>query len=174
MSISESNLLRSLKSIKSSNCPGPYNVPSIVLKSCSGALAKPLHILFNRSLSEESVPDIWKLTYLWPRYKSGKRSNVENYRGIAKLSDIPKLLEKLIYDQLYSLIHHIIVHQQHGFMHGRSTSTNIIEFISFVKKSIEQGFQVDAIFTDFSKAFDKMVHKILLFKMKNLGINQID
>lgn len=90
ISISESTLHESLKVVKSSTRPRPDDVPSIVLKNCSVAIAKPLHLLFNQSLTEETVPDVWKLTYLWPRFKAGKRSMVENYCGIAKLTDIPK------------------------------------------------------------------------------------
>lgn len=171
ISISESILLTEMKTMKSSNSPGPDGIPSIVLKNCSDAMMIPLHMLFNKSLVEETFPDIWKLTYLWPRYKTGKRSMVENYRGIAKLSEIPKLFEKLVCDQLYIYAQPIIYTQQHGFMKGRSTATNLVEFTSFAKKSIEMGFQVDVIFTDFSKAFDKMIHKILLFKLEKLGFN---
>lgn len=96
---------------------------------------------------------------------------VENYRGIAKLSEIPKLFEKLVTDQLYAIAEPIISTQAHGFVHGRSTSTNLVEFTSFAKINIERGYQIDTIYTDFSKAFDKMNHKIFLYKLNILGFN---
>lgn len=86
--MNETTILSKLKVIKASGFPGPDRVPSIVLKNCSEAMAKPLHVLFNLSLSDETVAGSWKLSYLRPRFKSGKRSVVDNYRGIAKLSDI--------------------------------------------------------------------------------------
>jgi hypothetical protein len=54
---------------------------------------------------------------------------------------------------------------QHGFVKGRSTVSNLIEYSTFVLKSIEDGCQVDSIYTDFSKAFDKVRHRLLLDKM---------
>jgi Reverse transcriptase (RNA-dependent DNA polymerase) len=49
-------------------------------------------------------------------------------------------------------------------MQGRSTVTNLIEYASFVLKAMEEGFQVDSTYTDFSKAFDKVRHCLLLLK----------
>jgi hypothetical protein len=58
---------------------------------------------------------------------------------------------------------------QHGFFKGRSTVTNLIEFTSYVLNCMENGVQVDAIYTDFSKAFDKVIHRLLLRKLAKLG-----
>jgi hypothetical protein len=54
---------------------------------------------------------------------------------------------------------------QHGFFNDRSTVSNSLENSSFVLKSIEDGCRVDSIYTDFSKAFDKVRHRLLLYKM---------
>jgi hypothetical protein len=51
---------------------------------------------------------------------------------------------------------------QNGFMKNRSTMTNLLEYASFVLNSIEDGNQVDSIYTDFSKAFDRVLHQLLL------------
>lgn len=64
ISISESSILTALNTIKPSNCPGPDNVPSILIRNCSDALSTPLYLLFNRSLSVETIPDVWKISYL--------------------------------------------------------------------------------------------------------------
>jgi hypothetical protein len=55
-----------------------------------------------------------------------------------------------------------IMSAQHGFFKGRSTMTNLIEFTSYVSNCMENGVQEDAIYTDFSKAFDKVSHRLLL------------
>jgi hypothetical protein len=54
---------------------------------------------------------------------------------------------------------------QHGFGKGRSTVSNLVEYSPFVLKSIEDGCQVDSIYTDFSNTFDKVRHRLLLDKM---------
>jgi hypothetical protein len=58
---------------------------------------------------------------------------------------------------------------QHGFFKSMSTVTNLIEFTSYVLNCMASGVQVDAIYTDFSKAFDKVSHMLLLRKLAKLG-----
>ena len=108
------NSLCSLKSIK---CPGPDGIPNIILKYCSETLALPLTILFNYSLKFGHFPTFWKKSYIIPLHKSGSLTNVSNYRGIAKLSAIPKLFEKLITDVI-----------SHKF---RSSHFNIVSAVDF-------------------------------------------
>jgi hypothetical protein len=57
--------------------------------------------------------------------------------------------------------------EEHGFIKGRSTVSNLLKYSSFVLRSIEDGCQVDSIYTDFFKAFDKVRHRLLLDKMSN-------
>jgi hypothetical protein len=62
-----------------------------------------------------------------------------------------------------------ITSAHHGFFKGRSTVTNLIEFTTYVLNCMKNGVQVDAIDTDFSKAFDKVSHRLLLRKLAKLG-----
>lgn len=111
-----------------------------------------------------------KESYIIPLYKSGGRSNVLNYRGIAKLSVIPKLMEKLVTDYLSFQLNSTMSPFQHGFMKSRSTVTNLLEFSTHIFKGYVRGNQTDVIYTDFSKAFDRVDHKILLLKLRLIGI----
>jgi hypothetical protein len=55
---------------------------------------------------------------------------------------------------------------QHGFMKGRSTVTNLVEFYNFVIDKIENGHQIDGgVYTKFSKAFDRVNHGLLCFDL---------
>ena len=60
---------------------------------------------------------------------------------------------------------------QHGFQFKRSCPTNLLEFLDLVKNYVDQGIPVDAIYLDFQKAFDKVLHTKLMFKMKQYGIS---
>jgi hypothetical protein len=80
---------------------------------------------------------------------------VLNYRGIAILSTVGKFFELLVYRHMYEDLKGQLVDCRHGFVEGRSTVSNLLEYSSFVLKSIDDGCQVDSIYTDFSKAFDK-------------------
>jgi hypothetical protein len=90
---------------------------------------------------------------------------VANYRGIAILSRLSKLFVLLIYRYMYEDLKVQLANCQDSFVKGRSTTSNLLEYSSFVLKSIEDGFQVDSIYKGFSKAFDKVHHRLLLDKM---------
>jgi hypothetical protein len=79
-------VLNALLNLDSNKGPGPDGVPPLILKSCASAFALPLCLFFNRSLASCVSPDRWKLSFVIPIFKSGKRNDVSNYRGIAILS----------------------------------------------------------------------------------------
>jgi hypothetical protein len=91
--------------------------------------------------------------------------NVEDYRGVAILSAVPKRIELLVYRGMYNDLKNLMSINQHSFMKNRSTITNLLEYASFVLNSIEDGNQVDSIYTDFSKALDRVRHQLLLNEM---------
>jgi hypothetical protein len=59
---------------------------------------------------------------------------------------------------------------QHGFIRGKSTTTQLLEVYHEILESVASGNEVDAIYLDFSKAFDKVPHHLLLIKLETLGI----
>jgi hypothetical protein len=54
---------------------------------------------------------------------------------------------------------------QHGFVEGRSTQTNLACYVDFISESVDSRTQVDSVYTDFSKAFDTVSHRLLIHKM---------
>ena len=171
LSITSDEVYAAIMDCKNNYSYGPDGIPSAVLHLCANNMSLPLSILFNKSLSCMIFPKIWKEFLIIPLFKSGARGNVSNYRPIAKLSAIPKLFEALITKSVMFNIRSIICPQQHGFMGGRSTTTNLLEFVTFCMDNFVDRRQVDCIFTDFSKAFDKLSHSILLLKLTKLGFN---
>jgi hypothetical protein len=119
-------------------------------KRCASAFAKPLSLLFNRSMATSLLPDRWKFSYVTPIFR---RNNVEEYHGIAILSAIPKRFELLVYRGMYNNLKNLMSINQHGFMKNRSTITNLLEYASFVLNSIEDGNQVDIHLYGFIKGF---------------------
>jgi hypothetical protein len=114
-------------------------------------------------------PDRWKVSYVTPIFKKGRRYNFEDYRGVAILSAILERFELLFYRGMYKDLKNLMSINQHGFMKNQSTITNLLEYASFVLNPIENGNQVDSIYTDFSKAFDRVRHQRLLNEM-SVGI----
>lgn len=145
-------------------------VPPLLLIKCAAALCLPLAFLFNLSLSNGVFPKKWKIASITPVFKKGSRNNVSSYRGISILPTLGKLFESLVTDILSAHFRKVITTKQHGFFSGRSTTTNLVEFTNIATKVVESGRQLDVIYTDFTKAFDKINHEILLNKLESLGV----
>lgn len=91
-------------------------------------MAKPIFVLLKESLRLGIIPPIWKKTYIRPIHKSGKKSQVENYRSVAIQCTIPRILDLIIAKHLNRHIKTILTHHQHGFVSGKSTVTNLAEY----------------------------------------------
>lgn len=149
---------------------GPDGFPPSLFKRCASTLAYPLFVIFNTSLQQGVVPSKFKLSFVVPIHKNGSQNDVRNYRPISKMSIIAKILDSIVADALFENFRHVITPHQHGFFKGRSTTTNLIGYTERIQRAINAGKQVDVIYTDFSKAFDKVDHSILLNKLEHLGI----
>lgn len=160
-----------LKNININKGAGPDGLPPILLKHCCKQLSEPLFRLFNLSLKTGVMPYAWKQSFVTPVFKSGNKQDIENYRPISKLNVIPKLFEKIVYDALYPIIRPVLMTQQHGFMTKKSTESNLCEYLDIVYKAMDAGLQVDAVYTDYSKAFDKISHEILIKKLDQIGVH---
>lgn len=130
----------------------------------------PITRIFNSCLSSGVFIDAWKVCSITPIYKSGDRNDIRNYRPIVKQSTLAKLFDSIIHSKLYLHVCSIISNCQHGFMPGRSTCSNLLLVTNDIVKAFNCQSQLDVIYTDFSKAFDKVDHVVLLHKLKLYGI----
>ncbi|XP_055614845.1 uncharacterized protein LOC129761159 [Toxorhynchites rutilus septentrionalis] len=160
---------KGVKKLKRSTVPGPDGVPAIVFCRCATSLALPLSRIYTASLSQGVFPDVWKHSFMFSVFKKGDKCNVANYRGITSLSAASNLFELIVNDAVFFKVKRYISPVQHGFMPGRSVSTNLLEFSSFCINRLEERAQVDAIYTDIKAAFDRIDHRILLRKLSRLG-----
>ena len=170
--VTEERVMKKLENLNVSKAPGPDGISPRLLKECKHELVTPLTQIFKKSLSEGKVIDVWKKAVVTPLYKKGRKSSVDSYRPVSLTSVPCKILESIIKDQLVEYLqkHSIIAPSQHGFTSGRSCLTNLTEFLEFVTNQLDHKTPVDAIYLDFSKAFDKVPHKRLLLKLKGIGI----
>jgi len=121
-----------------------------------------LTIIFNKSLESGSVPEDWCTANVCPIYKKGKRTSPENYRPISLTSQICKLFEHIVREDLvqHLELNHLISDTQHGFRKGRSCLTNLLVFLDEVTAGVDSGNCIDAIYLDFAIiAFDKVLHQ---------------
>ena len=164
-------VLNYLLKINTRKCCGPDLVPPLFLKNCASSLAVPLTSLFNKSLSSGVFPNCWKVSFITAIFKSGSRKLIENYRGVAIQPTLAKVFEAIVCQVLSSQVKPCVSNLQHGFMKNRSTSTNLLLFSNFLRLNIQARRQVDCIYTDYKKAFDRVDHKILIEKLRCLGFH---
>ncbi|KAG7309384.1 hypothetical protein JYU34_005343 [Plutella xylostella] len=160
-----------IKQLDSNKGAGPDEIPPLFVKACGKELCYPLSIIFNKSLKSGIFPHSWKLAHIIPIHKSGDKSNCENYRPISILSCMAKLFESLVYKYLFNHLQPLISDKQHGFVKGKSTISNLLEYKNYLCQSFAVRGQVDSIYTDFSKAFDKVSHSLLVHKVMEYGIH---
>ena len=67
-------------------------------------------------------------------------------------------------------VHNIVCEEQHGFQQGKSCETQLLYVVNDFAKSLNRGEEIDCLFLDFSKAFDKVPYCRLLLKLNEYGL----
>ena len=137
-------------------------------------LAKPLSMIYLKSWLTGEVPLDWRVANVTPIYKRGRKEDPENYRPVSLTSVPGKVMEQVISSAIES---HIMDNQgirssQHGFMKGRSCLTDLISFYDKMTQLLDEGEAVDIVYLDFQKAFDTVLHRILIEKLAAHVLNE--
>ena len=163
------NLLAKLNPHKAK---GPDNIEAKLLRVAAVELAPAISLLFQASLDQGVVPEIWKKAFVSPIFKKGDKATAANYRPISLTCILCKTLEHIIHSQVMKHLdrHNILVDSQHGFRRKRSCESQLIRTINDISERMNDKTQADAILLDFSKAFDKVPKKRLLLKLDHYGV----
>jgi len=160
-----------LSDLDPAKATGPDNIPAKVLKFCAASLGPSVTHIINLSLASGRVPSCWKHANVCPIFKKGSKIKMENYRPISLLPICSKILEKCVYNSIINEIEPRFHKLQHGFRPGLSVTTQLVQVYDDVSRIADNRGQIDAIFLDFSKAFDSVSHSLLVHKLKTFGIN---
>ena len=132
-----------------------------------------LEKLLRLSVDEGCFPDELKDPWICPIWKGESRALPVNYRPVSLVSNISKVLEKVVRKQMVDFLEEndLVDVNQHGALHGRSTLTQLLDQQQEILKILENGEIVEVIYLNFSKAFDSCNHSIMLRKMRNFGFS---
>jgi len=169
--VKESDVKKKIEKLRKDAAPGPDGIKPALLKTFANELAGPLVDIYNKSLETGIVPDDWKQAHVTPIYKKGTKGDPGNYRPVSLTSVPCKLLESIMKDKImqHLLENNLIEDTQHGFMPGKSCASNLVTFMDFVSKAVDNGNAVDIIYLDFAKAFDKVPRQRLIKKAESEG-----
>ena len=161
-----------LWSLPTGKASGPDTINNRILRDLAHPLSTPLKDLFNFSLEKGQVPIIWKQANVTPIFKKDDPSEVSNYRPISLLSTVGKALEKIVHKHVFNFFHEnqVITSLQSGFVPGDSTVNQSTDLYNTFCHALDEGKEVRAVFCDISKAFDRVWHKGLLYKLSSVGI----
>lgn len=171
--ISIDGIITLVNNLKLSNSCGVDGINSKVLKNTVTTSSKILYHIFRLSLSSGELPSDWKTAKVVPIFKSGDKHTPGNYRPISLTCICCKMLEHIIASHIYNHLeaNKFFFTNQHGFRRGFSCETQLLEFTTDLHFDMDNNLQIDSIFLDFSKAFDRVAHCRLISKLTALKLD---
>ena len=163
------DLIQSLDSTKSTGHDG---ISVKILKGAGKAIVPSLTLLINLCLKEKVFPDEWKKANVLPLHKKDSKSSCSNYRPASILPVVSKILERIVSKNVYNFFHEnnlLTVHQS-GFRQNDSTINQLAYLYHSFCKALDMKKDIRIVYCDITKAFDRVWHEGIIYKLKNLGI----
>ncbi len=162
-----------LKQLDPAKAMGPDKIHPRILKELCDVLAAPLAMIYQTSLTSGIVPPSWREANVSAIHKKGSKKEPGNYRPVSLTSVVCKQLEKLIRTRIldHMMNNELLSDSQHGFLPGRSTTTQLLQVVDDWAATLDAGGELDVIYFDFAKAFDTVPHQRLLKKLESYGIS---
>lgn len=161
-----------IHNLKNSSSCGTDQLTTRLVKALKETIAEPLAILINKSFLEGVFPDVFKISKITPIYKKGDKCQFDNYRPIALLSVVSKVVETAVHKRLQSFLHttNFFSNNQYGFRSNHSTIDAVAQLTGTILNGFNKSKSTVAVLLDISKAFDTIDHRILLRKLEHSGV----
>ena len=168
----QDDMQSAIDELKTTAAAGDDGFPAVLLKNCKEELSRPLALFWRKCLDHGYIPPSLKRSLISPIHKGDSRAIPANYRPIALTSHLIKVFEKILRTHIVHFMnkHNLFNKHQHGFRAGRSCLSQLLEHFDQILDILEEGANVDVVYLDFAKAFDKLDFKIVMKKISELGI----
>ena len=174
-SIDEHKVMKIIEHLKNKTSTGTDGISNKLIKTAKNELIKPLTIIINQMLHTGIFPEPLKISKVVPLYKANDQMLLSNYRPIALLPSLSKIFEYVLLEQLtnYFVENNLLSPHQHGFRAKHSTELAALNIVDNLTYKLDSGLIPINIYLDLSKAFDTLLHDILLDKMSYYGVNGV-
>ena len=172
LNITPDTVKKIIDNLDPNKAAGPDLIHNKLIIKAKDYISEPLSILFTRSINESKFPKDWKRAHITPVFKKGDKHQCVNYRPISLLSNIGKLLERIVQEHIFEYLMHngLLTVNQSGFIRKDSTVYQLLTIYDDICKSLDNQEVTQAIFFDISKAFERVWHRGLLRKLYGIGI----
>ena len=170
--ISYNNVLKMIEKLDVAKASQQTDIPTKILKQNSKYFAKYFFENINFCIENSDFPSELKLADVIPVYNKNSKNVKDNYRPVSILSNISKVYERTIYEQLQSYFDKIFSKFQCGFRKGYNAQNCLLVLVEKWKESVDNGGAFGALLTDLSKAFDCLSHELLISKLDAYGLDR--
>ena len=174
-SIDENKISQAIEHLKNKSSSGIDGISNNLIKMARCELIKPLTKIINQMLHTGIFPEQLKISKVLPLHKANDKMSLTNYRPIALLPSISKIFECVLLEQLTNHFtdNNLLSPQQYGFRVKHSTELAALNLVDYLTYKLDTGKIPINIYIDLSKAFDTLIHDILLDKMSFYGVNGV-
>ena len=167
--------MKIIEHLKNKTSTATDGISENLIKTAKNELIKPLTIIINQMLHTGIFPEHSKISKVVPLYKANDQLLLSNYRPIALLPSLSKIFEYVLLEQLanYFVENNLLSPHQYGFRAKYSTKLAALNIVDNLTYKLDSGLIPVNIHLDLSKAFDTLLHDILLDKMSYYGVNGV-
>ena len=172
ITFSQDDIAKMIQNLDSGKAHGHYNISIHMLNIYGSAIYKPLAIILKQLVDTGISPSEWKKGNIVPIHKKGDKQTLKNYRPVSLLPICRKILERLIFNEMFDFFieNELISSNRSGFKLGDSCVNQLVSITHEIYKSFDESHEVRGVFLDISKAFDKVWHDSIIFKLTQNGM----
>jgi len=159
-----------VKRLKKNKSPGIDDITGEMIQAGGDRVTDELHEICNQIWQEGRVPEEWAKSVIITIPKKGDLAECSNYRTIALLSHVGKVLMMVLLERLKAQMEPYLSEEQAGFRRDRNTTHQILILRLIAEKAKRKGRHILNCFIDFRKAFDSIKHDVTWATLRSYGV----